>query len=242
MPRSGTTLVDRTLSQHPRVETAGERRTIQALVREHGQEHSVWFPSGFDTLNKATLDAIAQRYRREVLESREDADWVIDKEPENFRYLAIIAAAFPEAVILHVEREPADTCLSCYMQDFTAPLSYANGLADLGHYYRLYSALMDHWRSILPEQRLLAVRYEAWVQDLPNEASRVLNALGLSWDPACADFHRSSQPVRTASIDQVRRPVYSESVGRWQAYCAYLEPLFTALGPLAPEETSSSAS
>ncbi len=169
-----------------------------------------------------------------MLESRGDADWVIDKEPENFRYLAIIAAALPEAVILNIEREPADTCLSCYMQDFTAPLSYANGLADLGHYYRLYNALMDHWRSVLPARRLLEVSYEAWVQDLPKEATRVLEALGLSWDPACADFHRSSHPVRTASMDQVRQPVYSASIGRWRAYSAYLEPLFTALGPLAP--------
>ena len=137
----------------------------------------------------------------------------------------------PEARIIHARRDPVDTCLSCYSKSFSgANLPFVYDLAELGRYYRGYETLMAHWRSVLPATHFLEVDYEAVVDDLEGQARRLIAFLGLPWDPACLEFHRTRRVVHTASLNQVRKPIYRGSVGRWRRHAARLEPLLQALG------------
>jgi hypothetical protein len=122
-----------------------------------------------------------------------------------------------------------DTCLSCYTKRFVGPFNFAYDLQELGHYYRGYQALTDHWRAVLPPERFTEVRYEDIVDDMAGEARRLIAFCGLDWDPACLDFHTTQRQVRTASAPQVRQPIYRGSVGRWKPYAPHLAPLLSAL-------------
>jgi hypothetical protein len=131
-------------------------------------------------------------------------------------------------------RDPVDTCVSCFTTLFTGTHRIPYGLAELGRYYRGYEALMRHWRQVLPADSILDVPYERLVADLEGEARRIVAYCGLDWQEASLAFHRSKQPVRTASLAQVRRPIYASSIGRWRQYRPWLGPLFQALG-IAPD-------
>jgi hypothetical protein len=144
--------------------------------------------------------------------------------------VGLIHALLPGARIIHVRRNPADSCLSCYQRLFREGQHHTYDLGELGRYYRAYAGLMDHWRSVLPTGAWIEVDYESVVADCEGEARRLLDYCGLPWDPACLDFHRTERPVRTASATQVRQPLYGSSVGRWRAYEAHLGPLLDAMG------------
>jgi len=158
-----------------------------------------------------------------------DAARITNKLPENFRLCGLIRLALPGARIIHTRRDPVDTCLSCFSQLFAGNLPYTYDLAELGRYYRGYDGLMAHWRAVLPAEALLEVQYESVVADLETEARRILAHCGLDWDPRCLDFHRTERPVRTASMSQVRQPLYQGSVGRARAYDGMLGPLLAGL-------------
>jgi hypothetical protein len=155
---------------------------------------------------------------------------VVDKMPANFLYAGVIHLALPQARIVHVRRDPVDTCLSCYTKLFAAEQMFAYDLAELGRFYRGYEALMDHWRRVLPADRFLEIDYEAVVADLEGEARRLIAFCGEEWDEACARPHETERPIRTASLNQIRQPVYNSSVGRWKRHAAHLGPLLAALG------------
>jgi hypothetical protein len=150
---------------------------------------------------------------------------------ENFRFAGLIALALPHARMIHVRRDPLDTCLSCFSTLFAESLPFTYDLAELGRYHRAYEGLMEHWRAALPPGMMLEVRYEDVIADLEGQSRRIVDHCGLEWDPRCLDFHRSERSVRTASFAQVRRPLYPTSVGRWRNYEAFLGPLVAALGP-----------
>jgi hypothetical protein len=135
----------------------------------------------------------------------------------------------PNARIIHMRRDPVDTCVSCFSKLFAENLPYAYDLGELGRYYRAYEDLMAHWRAVLPEGVVLDVRYEEVVADLEGQTRRILDHCRLEWDARCLDFHDAARPVRTASVAQVRQPIYASSVGRWRAYEAFLAPLNSAL-------------
>jgi hypothetical protein len=145
--------------------------------------------------------------------------------PTNFPYLGLIHAALPNARIIHLRRNPADTCLSIYFQHFEATVSYANDLEDLAHYYTEYLRVMKHWRSILPEHVMLEVPYEGLVAQPEAWSRRMLEFIGLPWDPRCLDFHKTNRTVITASKWQVRQAITSSSVERWRNYEKFLGPL-----------------
>jgi hypothetical protein len=147
----------------------------------------------------------------------------------NFAYAGLIHLILPGAKIIHCRRDPVDTCLSCYSKLFTAEQSFSYNLTELGQFYRAYQQLTAHWRTVLPEQTFLEVDYEAVVEDLEREARRMLDFLALPWDPACLEFHATKRPVRTASVNQVRRKLYKSSAGRWRKHAAHLQPLLAAL-------------
>ena len=222
MPRSGTTLAEQILASHPEVHGGGERLFWQfaadaEFATPPPQRAARIASLGRDYLaSLATLPAAAVR--------------VIDKLPSNFKNLGLIHSALPGSRFIHLERDPLDTCLSIYFQGFTAAHAYASDLGDLAHYYREYRRLMAHWRITLPPETLLEVPYEALVEDPESWSRRMLEHIGLSWDPRCLEFHRTERPVLTASNWQVRQPISKSSIGRWRRYEHFLAPLREALG------------
>jgi hypothetical protein len=137
---------------------------------------------------------------------------------------------FPQARFIYVQRDPIDTCLSCYFQDFPPALSFTHDLSDLAHYYRQHRRLIEHWRGALPAERLLDVSYEGLIADQEGWSRRIVEFLGLPWDERCLDFYRTERPVMTASYWQVRQKIYNSSVGRWRNYRKFIGPLLSLNG------------
>jgi hypothetical protein len=160
------------------------------------------------------------------------AQRVVDKNPSNFQYAGLIHAVFPKARIIHMRRHPIDTCLSIYCQHFFNLGPYANDLDDLAHHYGEYLRVTDHWRAVLPATALLEVPYEALIEDQEGWTRRMLDFIGLPWDPKCLDFHRTERVVITASKWQVRQQIYAASMGRWRNYEKFLGPLRRLTDPV----------
>ena len=154
---------------------------------------------------------------------------ITDKMPDNFRLIGLIRLALPHARIIHVKRNPLDTCFSCYLQHFRH-LYFTYDLGELGRDYRAYEALMAHWRNALPQGAFLDVQYETLVDNFETEARRIIEYSGLAWDERCLAFHMTERPVRTQSVQQVRQPLYRSAIGRAKHYEPWLGPLRDALG------------
>ena len=153
---------------------------------------------------------------------------VVDKMPGNFMHLGYIELLFPDARIIHCKRNPLDTCLSNYFQNFSRSLQYSFNLAHLGVFYRNYVRMMEHWRGIITIP-MIEVQYEDMIADQECGSRRIVEFCGLEWDEDCLDFHKSGRYVATASYDQVRRPIYKSSVSRWKNYEEYIGSLIDAL-------------
>lgn len=237
MPRSGTTLVEQILASHPQVHGGGELMEFFHLVENmesiFGRKEG--FPEAVVDFEAQTCFDLGQAYTIGLQSLNPEASRVTDKLPHNFLFIGLIRLLLPNARIIHCRRDPVDTCLSCYMQLFAGWHPYAYDLAELGMYYRLYSQLMTHWHEVLPGQ-IFDIHYENLVAHPEREIRRLLAYCDLPWDPACLTFHQTVRPVKTASVVQVRQPLYQSSVGRWRRYEAYLGPLLNALGPLVNRE------
>jgi len=227
MPRSGTTLAEQILATHPAVFGAGEMPFWSAASAMHAS--SALDEDAYGSL----VRKLADDYLRLLEDLSPNALRVVDKMPENFMHLGLIRTAFPNARIIHMRRDPLDTCLSIYFQNFQTAHSYANDLEDLAHYYGEYLRLMRHWRQILGEGAILEVPYEGLVEDQERWSRRMLEFLDLPWDPACLDFHRTRRPISTFSKWQARQSISKSSVGRWRNYEKFAGPLF-GLRDLAP--------
>jgi tetratricopeptide (TPR) repeat protein len=229
MPRSGTTLIEQILSSHPRVFGAGEISDFrESIPNVNANDAVIAVPQA--VLSAPALRQLAARYLDRIRSTAPTADRIVDKMPANFAFVGLIHLALPNARIIHALRDPIDTCLSCFSILFVDEQPYAYDLGELGRYYRGYHALMDYWRTILPPDVLLEVRYEDLVHDLEGQARRIVAHCDLPWEDRCLDFHQTSRSVRTASCVQVRQPIYRGSVGRWRAYANQLKPLLQALG------------
>jgi hypothetical protein len=224
MPRSGTTLVEQILASHGAVFGAGELQHVQTLVTGLGD-----FPASVPRLAPDQLQAFGQRYLDTVTPLARGKIRLVDKMPVNFVYAGLIRLILPEARIIHCRRDPVDTCLSCYSKLFTAEQSFSYDQTEIGQFHRDYQKITAHWRAVLPATHFLEVDYEAVVEDVEAQARRMLAFLELEWDPACLDFHLTKRPVKTASVNQVRQPVYKSSAGRWRQHAAQLAPLLAAL-------------
>jgi tetratricopeptide (TPR) repeat protein len=218
MPRSGTSLTEQILASHPAVSGAGELTFWDAAFDAHEKAELEGDVGAY--LSKMTGD-----YLGFLTASSGGAQRVIDKMPANFLYLGLIHAAFPRARIIHMQRHPMDTCLSIYFQHFFNMSPYANDLDDLVHYYGEYRRVTDHWRSVLPATALLEIPYEALIEDQEGWTRRMVEFIGLPWDPKCLDFHQTERVVATASKWQVRQKIYAASVGRRKNYSKFLGPL-----------------
>ena len=219
MLRSGTTLAEQILASHPDVFAAGELTYWSTASGVHQSCALKTPPSGI------LLRKLAEDYLRLLEDSSDGALRVVDKMPTNFAFLGLIHAALPNARIIHMRRNPIDTCLSIYFQHFETAVSYANDLEDLAHYYTEYLRVMKHWRLILPEDAILDVSYEGLVNDQEAWSRKMLEFIGLPWDPRCLDFHETHRAVITASRWQVRQKINSASVLRWRNYEKFLGPL-----------------
>jgi len=227
MPRSGTSLAEQILASHPQVFGAGE-------VRFWDNAFAVLEKTGLEARAVAgLLPGLAEEYLARFHTAPSGAARVIDKMPANFLYVGLIHAAFPRARIIHMQRDPVDTCLSIYFQNFFNMSPYGHDLEHLAHYYAQYVRITEHWRAVLPATALLEVRYEALVADPESSTRRMLSFLALPWDPRCLDFHRTERIVITASRWQVRQRIHATSVGRWRNYAQYVAPLrpLTSLVP-----------
>ena len=184
-------------------------------------------PDHFRRLGKAYLDAMRAR-------GWKDHPRFVDKMLANFMHVGMIHLMFPRAIILHTERDAVDTCLGNFRQLFESGNEESYDLADIGRQYVRYREVMNHWATVLPG-RVVDVRHETLVQ-APEATIRrlVVDVCGLPWDEACLSFHETSRPIRTASVGQVRKPIFETSVDRWRRYESHLQPLFDALGPYAP--------
>ena len=230
MPRSGTTLVEQILASHPEVHGAGELDTLRQfeslLAGRRGQGAS--YPECMIDCPLALREEFAGRYLAELERLGGTARRVTDKTPSNFLRIGLLKSLLPQARIIHVRRDPRDTCVSNYTHYFAAGNEFSFDLRELGDYYRQYERLMTHWSGLFPDD-ILELRYEELLSDQEAVSRRMIGFLGLEWSDACLAFHRYERPVHTFSSRQVRQPIYRSAVGRWKHYEPWLGPLFEAL-------------
>jgi tetratricopeptide (TPR) repeat protein len=233
MPRSGTTLVEQVLASHPKVFGAGELQHMWNVVAklERAESGGTPFPQVVTSMGAGEFREVAAAYLSALPPAVAPVERITDKMPGNFMMAGLIHLAMPKARIIHVRRNPVDTCLSCFSKLFAGDVGFCYDLAELGRYYRAYDDLMAHWRRVLPEAVMLEVQYEELVADFAPQARRLLDHCGLDWDERCVAFHETRRAVRTASATQVRQPIYRSAIGRWRAYERWLGPLLGALGP-----------
>jgi len=221
MPRSGTSLLEQIIAAHPRAQGAGELRFWGQAFQTHGSK----LMEGL--LDRRLTGRLAGEYLRILAERAGGALRVVDKMPFNVDLLGIIHSVFPKARIIYAQRDPVDTCLSCFFQDFPASLNFTLDLSDLAHYYREHRRLVEHWLTTLPESSLLVVPYEQLVAEQDKWTRRILEFIALPWDAHCLDFHLTESTVVTASYWQVRQTLYRSSIGRWRNYEKFIGPLLT---------------
>jgi tetratricopeptide (TPR) repeat protein len=228
MFRSGSTLTEQVLAGHSRVRAGGEIDFLPRLV----QGALAPFPARMRSLGSAQLEAIANAYRAHLATLFPGAGRVTDKRPDNFLYIGLIKALFPDARIVHTTREPLDNCLSIYFLHLDPGMGYALDLGDIAHYYRQYRRLMAHWKSLYGAD-ILDFDYDLLVREPRPAVERLLAFCGLDWEEGCLAFHRLANAVKTASAWQVREPLYTRSSGRWRNYARHVESLRAALGDLS---------
>ncbi|HWG75921.1 MAG TPA: sulfotransferase [Steroidobacteraceae bacterium] len=219
MPRSGTSLVEQIIAAHPSARGAGELGFWTEVLLAHIG------PIRQGLLSEPLRQELAASYLKCLEERCGDALRIIDKAPVNAEYLGIIHSVFPNARVIYLQRNPIDTCLSCYFQYLSPALSYTMDLSDLASYYRQHQRLMARWREVLPHATLLDVPYEQLVSDQEGWTRRILDFIGLEWDARCLQFHNVQRAVSTASQWQVRQKMYHSSVGRWGNYEKFIGPL-----------------
>ncbi len=213
MFRSGSTLIEQVLAAHPAVTAGGE---IEYFLR---------YPLSLDP---ADWPPIAQGYIDYLQRTYPGAGIVTNKRPDAYAYLGMLKAVFPNASFVNTVRDPRDTALSIYFQQFDGRVGYAADLADIAHFRRQYRRLMDHWRGLFGDA-IFDADYDAFVRNPRAETERLLGFLGLPWHEGCLEFHRNENRVRTASLTQVREPLYARSSGRWRNYERQLAPYLPAL-------------
>ena len=235
LPRTGTTLVDRILSSHSKVISAGELNIFAELVKaETGTSSNLVLDADtFEMASKIDLAKIGRAYMDTTRERARGSAYMVDKMPLNFFYAALIHQALPNAKIIALRRGAMDSCLSNYRQLLSVQESFYNytfDIEDTAFFYHQFDDLITHWRTHLPATRFMEIGYEDIVLDQENQTRRLLDFCGLVFEDACMRFQKNTAPVATASSVQVRQPLYSGSIDRWKKYGNKLDGLKTALG------------
>ncbi len=233
MPRSGTTLVEQILSSHSEVFGAGELNDMKFVAAKTQQlsQFDQGYPTSLPGLKKDDYQKLGNAYLVRLREMADDpvVTRYVDKHPLNFQFVGLIYAMFPNARVIHTVRNPLDTCLSCFFQNFTKGQDYSFDLTALAHFYNDYRRIMEHWETVYPG-RIYTVRYEDMVENQEEETRRLIDFMGLEFEQACIDFHMTDRKVSTASFLQVRKPIYKTSRKRWVNYREELSELARIIG------------
>ena len=236
LPRSGSTLLEQILASHSKVEGTMELADIPRLVQQlQGRDNidsTPRYPAVLSELNEDRLRRSGAKYLADTQIYRTGKPFFIDKMPNNFRHLGLIHLILPNAKIIDARRDAMACCFSNYKQLFASGQEFTYNIEDIARYYRTYVDLMDHWESVHPG-KILRVQHEDVVEDLEGSVRRLLEHCGLEFEPQCVEFHKTERSVRTASSEQVRRPIYKEGLDQWRHFEPWLAPLKQALGPLA---------
>ncbi len=230
-PRSGTTLTEQILAAHPQIVAAGERGTVPALSLDHldTPPRLQDQPNLINNFKQNEIALMAQSYLVNLCKAAVNHEKrVTNKLPANFQWVGLFALLFPNGKIIHTRRDPKDSLLSIYFKDFGGMHDYAYKLEDLGYWYKEYERLMAHWNAVLGE-RILNIDYEYTVDNQEQASRQLLQHTGLDWDESVLNYYKQKNLVKTASIWQVRQPIYKTSVKRWSHYEKHLHPLFEAL-------------
>ena len=243
LPRAGSTLIEQILASHPEVDGTLELPNILSLAHRLRGRSQITdrerYPRILHDLPAEELVALGEDYIENTRIHRQGAAFFTDKMPNNFRHIGLIQLILPNAKIIDARRNPMDCCWSGFKQLFAEGQEFTYSLEDIGQYYRAYVDLMEHWDRVLPPGRILRVQHEDVLEDLDGQVRRLLDYCGLPFDERCVNFHQTERAVRTASSEQVRRPINKSGLEQWRPYEAHLDPLKTALGPaLAPDGNS----
>jgi tetratricopeptide (TPR) repeat protein len=233
LPRAGSTLIEQILASHSQIDGTLELPNILSLSRSlqnaARKAKADAYPANLHTLSAEDLSAYGRAYIEDTRMHRQGAAFFTDKMPNNFRHIGLISLILPNAKIIDARRDPMDCCFSGFKQLFAQGQEFTYGLSEIGHYYADYVSLMNHWQRALPG-KILHVQHEDVLDDLEGQVRRMLDYLGLPFEPACLDFHTTERAVRTASSSQVRQPLNRKGIGAWRPFEKHLEPLKIALG------------
>ncbi|MGI9271567.1 MAG: tetratricopeptide repeat-containing sulfotransferase family protein [Woeseiaceae bacterium] len=230
MPRSGTTLMERMITGSEGAAGAGELPEIPRIAELIAASHN---PRGFaasarSNLHAENIETFAADYLRILRQADKSADRIVDKLPGNYLYLWLISILFPKATIIFAQRHPLDVCLSCYFQNF-ASFRWADDLSTIAEVYRLHHMIVDHWKSVLPDGKIVDVQYELLVEDPEIHGKQMLESCGLEWRGDGLERYKKEKVVKTASLWQVRQPIYQSSKMRWKNYAPFIADLAAQL-------------
>lgn len=239
MPRSGTTLTEQIIASHPEVYGAGELRDVMELTETLQPDRlDLDFGVRVKDITNAQIADFGTRYIEGLKARAPESPYITDKMPGNFHYLGLIHLMLPNAKIIHVNRNPLDNCISCFTRLFAHGQANTYDLEELGHYYKCYKDLMQHWQNVLPEGSFYDLQYERLVDNTEEEAKKLIDYCGLDWNDSCLEFYKNKRKIRTASVTQVRKPIYKSSKQRWKNYEQFLDPLIKGLGEAYKAEKS----
>ena len=228
MPRSGTSLVEQILSSHSAIFGAGERSwfwRLESIISEYLQSTKD-YPECTNALDMNVSDKLSNKFLEHlrIISKTKDHIYIIDKNPNNFERLGLIWQLFPNAKVIHCQRNPLDNCTSIFTLLFPEKITYGYDLYTLGAYYTQYERLMDHWQKVNPE-KILNIKYEDLIDNQEDITRKLVDFLDLPWENSCLHYYENKRNVRTASDFQVRQPIYSSSINRWKNYEQFLDPL-----------------
>ncbi len=233
LPRSGSTLLEQILSSHSMVDGTHELADLAKIIRSNRNltGPDLRYPTSIANIDTAEFEGLGSEYIERTRKYRGDRPFFTDKNPNNFAHVGLLHLILPNAKIINARRHPLDSCFRSYQQLFSQGQPFTYDLIELGEYYLQYQRLMDHWHEVLPG-KVLDVRYEDVVADLDGQVRRILEHCELEWEESCLSFHETHRSVKTASSEQVRRPIYSSSVNTWRHYEQHLGDLIETLEPL----------
>lgn len=232
LPRSGSTLLEQILASHSLVDGTSELPDlgIASQLISNKQKGRV-FPGGILEMSDGEITHLGQQYLKRTQRHRRGAPYFTDKMPNNFAHVGLLQAILPNAKIIDARRHPLDSCVGCFKQHFAKGQTFTYDLFELGEFYLEYDKLMQHWDQCLPG-KVLRVQYEDVVVDLETQVRRILEYCNLPFEQGCVNFHETKRSVRTASSEQVRQPIYSQSMNTWKRFDKHIEPLKEILEPL----------
>ena len=236
LPRSGSTLLEQILSSHSEVDGTHELHDLGLMIRTNRKLSGpgAKYPNSVVNIDKFAFNSLGSEYIERTRRHRGDRPFFTDKNPNNYVHVGLLHLILPNAKIINARRHPLDSCFGSYKQLFAQGQPFSYDLVELGEHYLQYQRLMDHWHEVLPG-KVLDVKYEEVVADLEGQVRRILKYCGLEWEESCLRFHETRRSVKSASSEQVRRPIYKSAVNTWQHYEPHLGPLIEVLEPLLAE-------